>query len=53
MGADFGNIDPEIANKLRILDQAKERAVVMESFDEAKKIKDGMEKLRSVGIHIQ
>ena len=49
---DFDGVDPEIGNKIRILDQAKEKAVAMENFDEAKKIKDGIEKLRSIGIHL-
>jgi hypothetical protein len=38
--------------KLKLLDQAKERAVTNENFDEAKKIKEGIDKLRSVGIHL-
>lgn len=39
-------------SKIKILEQAKDKAVKNENFDEAKKIKEGIERLRAVGMHI-
>ena len=50
--SDFESLDPEIVNKIKILEQAKEKAVSNEHFDEAKQIKEGIERLRSVGLHV-
>lgn len=49
---DFDSLDPEIAQKLRILDQIKEKAVAQERFDDAKKIKENIERLRGFGLHL-
>lgn len=50
--SEFDNIDPEIVSKIKLLEQAKDKAVKNENFDEAKKIKEGIERLRAVGMHI-
>jgi centrosomal protein CEP104 len=34
------------------LEQIKEKEVAMENFDEAKQIKDGIDKLRNIGTHL-
>lgn len=41
--------DAVTLNKLKMLNDAKEKAVAQEDFDEAKRIKDIMEKLKAVG----
>ena len=35
-----------------MLEQAKEKAVANEHFEEAKQIKDGIDRLRQIGTHI-
>ncbi len=50
---DDGSLDQETQNKLHILELAKEKAVGMENFQEAKTIKATMEKIRTVGMHLQ
>ena len=38
--------------KIELLELAKDRAVGNEDFDEAKQIKEAIERMRSVGIHL-
>jgi len=45
-------MDPEIVSKLRILEQVKEKAVQQERFDDAKKIKENIDRMRQFAIHI-
>jgi hypothetical protein len=45
-------MDPEIVSKLRVLEQIKEKAVLQERFDDAKKIKENIDRMRNFGIHI-
>jgi hypothetical protein len=49
---DFDGMDPEIVSKLRILEQIKEKAVQQERFDDAKKIKENIDRMKNVGMHI-
>ncbi len=49
---EFEGLDPEIVSKLRILEQIKEKAVQQERFDDAKKIKENIERMRGFGVHI-
>ena len=49
---DFDGMDPEVVSKLRILEQIKEKAVQQERFDDAKKIKEHIERMRGFAIHI-
>jgi hypothetical protein len=44
--------DPEISSKLRILEQIKEKAVSQERFDDAKKIKESIDRIRNLGLHL-
>lgn len=45
-------IDKSTMETLKALYNAKERAVNMEDFDEAKRIKDTIERLKTVAGHI-
>jgi hypothetical protein len=38
-GSEFDMVDPEMMNKIKLLEQAKVKAVDNELFDEAKKMK--------------
>ena len=55
---DFGNIEEELQidkstmETLKALYAAKERAVNIEDFDEAKRIKDTIDRLKTVAGHI-
>lgn len=49
---EFDGLDPEIVSKLRILEQVKEKAVQQERFDDAKKIKENIDRMRQFAIHI-
>eukprot|EP01022_Parablepharisma_sp_SALTPOND_P015298 TRINITY_DN214_c0_g1_i1.p2 TRINITY_DN214_c0_g1~~TRINITY_DN214_c0_g1_i1.p2 ORF type:complete len:889 (+),score=112.15 TRINITY_DN214_c0_g1_i1:7443-10109(+) len=44
-----GSYDPVTLEKLKMLNAAKEKAVAEENFDEAKRIKDIMDKLKGIG----
>jgi len=41
--------DPTTADRLKLLEKAKQKAVELEDFDEAKKMKDAMDRLKAVG----
>jgi len=46
------NMDRNTMETLKALYQAKERAVELEDFDEAKRIKDTIERLKTVATSI-
>lgn len=46
------SIDKNTMETMKALYAAKERAVSMEDFDEAKRLKDTIERLKSVSTHI-
>lgn len=46
------SLDKSTMETLKALLAAKERAVMNEDFDEAKRIKDTVERLRGVSTHI-
>ena len=46
------NIDRNTMETLKSLYAAKEKAVLFDDFDEAKRIKDTIDKLKSVSIHL-
>lgn len=46
------NIDKNTMETLKSLYQAKERAIELEDFDEAKRIKETIERLKTVAGHI-
>ena len=46
------NIDRNTMETMKSLYQAKERAIELEDFDEAKRIKDTIERLKTVAGHI-
>lgn len=52
MPNDYEQIDAESANKVKILEQIKDKAVQNENFDQAKQIRDQIERIRSIGIHL-
>ena len=45
-------MDKATLERLRQLELAKSKAVEMEEFDEAKRLKEAIERLRSVGSHL-
>ena len=49
--ADEG-LDPEMAAKIRIIEQMKEKAVQGENFDYAKQLKECTDRIRSIGLHL-
>jgi centrosomal protein CEP104 len=46
-------LDYDTLEKIKILEKAKQKAAANEDFDEAMAIKSIIERIRSVGIHIQ
>lgn len=46
------SLDPETASKLRALEQIKESAVSQERFDDAKKVKEAIDRIRSLAMHM-
>lgn len=45
-------LDPEIQNKINILEQIKTKAVQNEDFDHAKQIKEQIDRMKNIGIHL-
>ena len=51
--SDYEGLDAEMVNKIKILEQIKDKAVAQERFDDAKRIKESIDRLRVCGIQMQ